>query len=71
MQSGTYQYLELLKRIEKIFMVSSITGPSGASSAVDDIGVGTGPGPLRHPRALTVTDLHLQLEKEQEAVVSL
>lgn len=27
------------------------------------------PGPLRHPRPLTVADLHLELEKEQEAVV--
>ena len=28
-------------------------------------------GPLRHPRPLTAAELHLQLEKEQEAVVSL
>lgn len=35
----------------------------------DNTGVGTGPGPLRHPRPLTAADLHLQLEKEQEAVV--
>ena len=26
-------------------------------------------GPLRHPRPMTVADLHLVLEKEQEAVV--
>jgi hypothetical protein len=26
-------------------------------------------GPLRHPRPLTAADLHLELEKEQEAVV--
>ena len=39
--------------------------PSGSNS-----GVGPGPGPLRHPRPLTAADLHLQLEKEQEAVVS-
>lgn len=32
--------------------------------------VGPGPGPLRHPRPLTAAELHLQLEKEQEAVVS-
>ena len=25
---------------------------------------------MRHPRPLTAADLHLQLEKEQEAVVS-
>jgi hypothetical protein len=36
----------------------------------DNTGVGAGPGPLRHPRPLTAADLHLQLEKEQEAVVS-
>jgi len=35
----------------------------------DNTGVGAGPGPLRHPRPLTAADLHLQLEKEQEAVV--
>ncbi len=28
-------------------------------------------GPLRHPRPLTAADLHLQLEKEQEAVVNI
>ena len=26
-------------------------------------------GPLRHPRPLTAADLHLQMEKEQEAAV--
>lgn len=36
----------------------------------DNSGVGPGPGPLRHPRPLTAADLHMQLEKEQEAVVS-
>lgn len=30
----------------------------------------TGPGPLRHPKPLTPSDLHLVLEKEQEAMVS-
>ncbi|KAI4253588.1 MAG: hypothetical protein LQ352_003600 [Teloschistes flavicans] len=29
-----------------------------------------GPGPLRHPQPLTAADLHLELEKEQEAVVN-
>jgi len=43
-------------------MVSPVPG--------DNTGVGAGPGPLRHPRPLTAADLHLQLEKEQEAVVS-
>jgi hypothetical protein len=28
-------------------------------------------GPLRHPRPITIADLHLELEKEQEAVVRL
>ncbi|KAG5978866.1 hypothetical protein E4U55_005834 [Claviceps digitariae] len=32
--------------------------------------VGPGPGPLRHPRPLTAAELHMQLEKEQEAVVN-
>lgn len=41
-----------------------------ATVSGDNTGVGTGPGPLRHPRPLTAADLHLQLEKEQEAVVS-
>ncbi|KAK4443608.1 hypothetical protein QBC34DRAFT_430655 [Podospora aff. communis PSN243] len=36
----------------------------------DNTGVGPGPGPTRHPRPLTAADLHLQLEKEQEAVVN-
>lgn len=36
----------------------------------DNTGVGPGPGPVRHPRPLTAADLHLQLEKEQEAVVN-
>lgn len=27
-------------------------------------------GPLRHPKPLTPSDLHLVLEKEQEAMVS-
>ncbi|KAK2000758.1 hypothetical protein LX36DRAFT_630011 [Colletotrichum falcatum] len=30
----------------------------------------SGPGPIRHPRPLTASDLHMQLEKEQEAVVN-
>lgn len=34
-----------------------------------DPSVGPGPGPLRHPRPLTASELHMQLEKEQEAVV--
>lgn len=38
------------------------TQPSNSGPAI-------GPGPIRHPRPLTAADLHLQLEKEQEAVV--
>ncbi|OHE96348.1 hypothetical protein CORC01_08420 [Colletotrichum orchidophilum] len=30
----------------------------------------SGPGPIRHPRPITASDLHMQLEKEQEAVVN-
>ncbi len=30
----------------------------------------SGPGPLRHPRPMTASELHMQLEKEQEALVS-
>lgn len=46
--------------------------PSGGMGPVsgDNTGVGSGPGPLRHPRPLTAAELHLELEKEQEAVVS-
>jgi hypothetical protein len=44
--------------------------PSYPPPPGDNTGVGAGPGPLRHPRPLTAADLHLQLEKEQEAVVS-
>ncbi|KAK1759777.1 hypothetical protein QBC47DRAFT_292792 [Echria macrotheca] len=40
------------------------------AAAGDNTGVGPGPGPVRHPRPLTAADLHLQLEKEQEAVVN-
>lgn len=47
-------------------MSGGTTGPAPG----DNTGVGTGPGPLRHPRPLTAADLHLQLEKEQEAVVN-
>jgi hypothetical protein len=47
-----------------------VTGTTAAPVG-DNTGVGTGPGPLRHPRPLTAADLHLQLEKEQEAVVSI
>ncbi|CAK7564247.1 MAG: hypothetical protein SEPTF4163_002134 [Sporothrix epigloea] len=32
--------------------------------------VASGAGPLRHPRPLTAAELHMQMEKEQEAVVN-
>ncbi len=51
-------------------MATIATGTAGVTIG-DNTGVGTGPGPLRHPRPLTAADLHLQLEKEQEAVVRL
>ncbi|PHH58977.1 hypothetical protein CDD82_2588 [Ophiocordyceps australis] len=38
---------------------------SAADGAVDG-----GPGPMRHPRPMTASELHMQLEKEQEAVVN-
>ncbi|KAH0536197.1 hypothetical protein FGG08_006905 [Glutinoglossum americanum] len=52
--------------------VPTMSGSGYGASAVpgDNSGVGAGPGPLRHPRPLTAADLHLQLEKEQEAVVN-
>jgi len=28
-------------------------------------------GPIRHPRPLTAAELHLELEKEQESIVSI
>lgn len=48
---------------------SGVTSSTVQGIAGDNTGVGAGPGPLRHPRPLTAADLHLQLEKEQEAVV--
>ncbi|GAM40202.1 hypothetical protein TCE0_038f12362 [Talaromyces pinophilus] len=47
--------------------------PANAMSSTvvsDPAGAGFGPGPLRHPRPMTAADLHLVLEKEQEAVVN-
>ncbi|KAI4262536.1 MAG: hypothetical protein L6R42_002294 [Xanthoria sp. 1 TBL-2021] len=48
----------------------SVTAPSSNPMAADNSGVGRGPGPIRHPQPLTAADLHMQLEKEQEAVVN-
>ncbi|KAL8671515.1 MAG: hypothetical protein Q9168_003984 [Polycauliona sp. 1 TL-2023] len=47
------------------------TAPSSNPMTADNSGVGRGPGPIRHPQPLTAADLHMQLEKEQEAVVSI
>ena len=52
-------------------MISSATDPGIMLGDADNTGVGTGPGPVRHPSPLTAADLCLQLENEQEAVVSL
>lgn len=43
--------------------------PPQSPMSSTDAAVGPGPGPLRHPRPLTASELHMQLEKEQEAVV--
>lgn len=40
-------------------------GPVGSVPSVDAAGV-----PMRHPRPLTAAELHLELEKEQEAIVN-
>ncbi|KAG6002572.1 hypothetical protein E4U21_002955 [Claviceps maximensis] len=44
--------------------------PPHPPQSAGDYSVGPGPGPLRHPRPLTASELHMQLEKEQEAVVN-
>ncbi|KAL9614907.1 MAG: hypothetical protein Q9167_000649 [Letrouitia subvulpina] len=49
---------------------ANVSSVQRESATVDNAGVGSGPGPIRHPRPLTAADLHMQLEKEQEAVVS-
>ncbi|RDA90894.1 hypothetical protein CP533_4452 [Ophiocordyceps camponoti-saundersi (nom. inval.)] len=48
---------------QQLSSASNMTSPEGSA-------VGPGPGPLRHPRPLTASELHTQLEKEQEAVVN-
>ncbi|KAK5995237.1 hypothetical protein PT974_03635 [Cladobotryum mycophilum] len=50
--------------------LTSTQPPLPHQSSSQDNGVGPGPGPLRHPRPLTASELHMQLEKEQEAVVN-
>ena len=48
------------------------TGP-GVSGHLSSLGTDTNKvlGPIRHPRPLTAAELHLELEKEQEGIVSL
>ena len=52
---------------------SSVPSPqlTAAQPAVaqGDSNAASGPGPLRHPRPLTASEMHSQLEKEQEALV--
>ncbi|CAK7213607.1 hypothetical protein SCUCBS95973_001856 [Sporothrix curviconia] len=50
--------------------LSLASGGGALAQPGDGPGVGPGPGPLRHPRPLTAAELHMQLEKEQEAVVN-
>lgn len=47
----------------------SASQPHSAVSNTRDTSAEAGPGPLRHPRPLTASELHIELEKEQEAVV--
>ncbi|KAK4174443.1 hypothetical protein QBC36DRAFT_218423 [Triangularia setosa] len=42
----------------------------GSTMAGDNTGVGSGPGPVRHPRPPTAAELHSELEKEQEARIN-
>ncbi|KAF4595505.1 hypothetical protein GQ602_001118 [Ophiocordyceps camponoti-floridani] len=49
---------------------TAVVGQQPQQQSSPDAGVGPGPGPLRHPRPLTASELHMQLEKEQEAVVN-
>ncbi|KAG5820504.1 hypothetical protein H9Q74_000487 [Fusarium xylarioides] len=49
---------------------ASQTTYNAPSNVLAEPGVGSGPGPIRHPRPMTAAELHLQLEKEQEAVVN-
>lgn len=48
--------------------IGSALGSPGFPPAA--FGSDIGPGPQRHPKPLTAADLHLQLEREQEAVVN-
>ncbi|PHH66528.1 hypothetical protein CDD81_7003 [Ophiocordyceps australis] len=49
---------------------ASVSSPPLHQGAAGDGAVDAGPGPMRHPRPMTASELHMQLEKEQEAVVN-
>ncbi|VBB79775.1 Putative protein of unknown function [Podospora comata] len=44
--------------------------PGSTMTTGDNTGVGSGPGPTRHPRPPTAAELHSELEKEQEARIN-
>ncbi|KAK0671968.1 hypothetical protein QBC41DRAFT_43130 [Cercophora samala] len=44
--------------------------PGSIMTTGDNTGVGSGPGPVRHPRPPTAAELHSELEKEQEARIN-
>ncbi|KAI5918201.1 hypothetical protein F4810DRAFT_693410 [Camillea tinctor] len=53
------------------FQAAALAGmPPSTAPGQDNTGVGSGPGPLRHPRPLTAAELHSQLEQEQEMLVN-
>ncbi|KAI1503438.1 hypothetical protein F5X99DRAFT_104706 [Biscogniauxia marginata] len=55
------------------FQTTAVAGmppPPPSAPGQDNTGVGSGPGPLRHPRPLTAAELHSQLEQEQEMLVN-
>ncbi|KAI1341075.1 hypothetical protein F5Y15DRAFT_376853 [Xylariaceae sp. FL0016] len=44
--------------------------PPPSASNQDNTGVGSGPGPLRHPQPMTAAQLHTEVEQEQELLVN-
>ncbi|KAF2731797.1 hypothetical protein EJ04DRAFT_610031 [Polyplosphaeria fusca] len=66
------------RRASQIYPMSPpplpLASPGGTSHAFPPLSPGTSVDatgvPMRHPRPLTAAELHLQLEKEQEAVVN-
>ncbi|TQV97785.1 hypothetical protein V2A60_006490 [Cordyceps javanica] len=49
---------------------SSLPSPHLTSAQLAQPEPASGPGPLRHPRPMTTSELHTELEKEQEALVN-